>query len=271
MVTEIESIAAREEKSDLVLIAGASRGIGKAFYEHYSSRDDVECVGISRSGIDGLVQCDLLDKDVIERTLNVFDWGKVKSLLYIHSVGFDKFEPDGKPEKGLDNGEGIDKEVYESNVETFFNIYSSLESKLKGSIPVTYCCIGAVADRYEVPYWQSFTRSKDCLREHLMKECNAERKAVFLNVGSTLDETGNKFGRVNADTTYWQNPDDLVAKSVPLIDNMKHIEKKYVEADFFEFNPNYTPDYFTNHEKLYETWQKDLGYEGREVPHGIRI
>ncbi|MDP2947467.1 MAG: hypothetical protein Q8N88_05120 [Nanoarchaeota archaeon] len=45
----------------------------------------------------------------------------------------------------------------------------------------------------------------------------------------------------------------------------------YAEIDFYKHNPNFKQDYFTNLPKLFATWQRDMGFAGKEVPHGIRI
>jgi hypothetical protein len=52
---------------------------------------------------------------------------------------------------------------------------------------------------------------------------------------------------------------------------MHDLNCRYAEYDFYKQNPNFRPDYFTNLPKLFATWQRDLGYAGRGVPHGIRI
>ena len=90
-------------------------------------------------------------------------------------------------------------------------------------------------------------------------------------MSSTLDDEGNKYGRINADTTYWQTSQELVKKSIGNIDGMKDMDSKCMEVDFYKHNPNYRQDYFTNLPKLFGIWQRDMGFAGKEVPHGIRI
>ena len=64
---------------------------------------------------------------------------------------------------------------------------------------------------------------------------------------------------------------DLIKNSTPYIDNFNSQNIKYIELDFFNPSPKYAPDYFINLPKLYKTWQKDMGLEGKEIPAGIRI
>ena len=52
---------------------------------------------------------------------------------------------------------------------------------------------------------------------------------------------------------------------------MRYVNCSYVEFDFCKPDPNFKPDYFTNFPKLFVSWQRDMGFESKEVPHGIRI
>lgn len=255
----------------LVIISGASRGIGKAFAEHYSARENTDVIGIGRSQRPGLTLLDLLDEPQVNGFISKLEIDKFREVVYMHSVGTDKFEPDGKPHIDRD-GDGIDDEVYAGNVTSFMNLVEPLVEKVKLlRKPTTIVQIGAIGDIYNVPYWQSFTRSKNAVRRYLKSITIDNVKGITLNVSSTLDEENNKFGRVNADTTYWQTSQELVAKSVGVIDGMRNLASRYLEVDFYKHDPNFRSDYFTNLPKLFATWQRDMGFAGKEVPHGIRI
>ena len=259
-----------EELRRLVIISGASRGIGKAFADNYRARKNSTVIGLSRSA-QGLTQLDLLDETKTNTFVEQLDFRSFNHVTYIHSIGIDKFEPNGKPQTDYDH-DGIDDEVYAKNVITFFNLVEPLVEKVKQiRTPLTLCQIGSVSDLYQVPFWQSFSKSKDKVRKYLKSLTADYLKSITLNISSTLDEEGRKFGRVNADTTYWQTAQELVAKSIGSLDGMRTLASPYAEIDFYKHNPNFRQDYFTNLPKLFASWQKDMGFEGKEVPPGIRI
>ncbi|MBP7708747.1 hypothetical protein KA107_03600 [Candidatus Pacearchaeota archaeon] len=274
---------------ELVIISGVSKGIGRAFANHYAAQKNTLIEGISRSCKPGRVQCngprrlslhnlDLLDKkrancfpNMLGSDLLSFKLKDLESITCIHAIGIDKFEPDGKPHIDL-NGDGIDDEVYAGNVTAFMNLVQPLIRAVRETnTPTTIVQIGSLSDIYGVPYWQSFTKSKNIVRQYLKSIASPTIKGITLSVGSTLDEEGRKYGRVNADTTYWQTAEELVEKSWRSIGRMRGLDSTYAEFDFYKHNPNFKQDYFTNLPELFTTWQKDMGLEGKEVPHGIRI
>ncbi|MFA6073025.1 MAG: SDR family NAD(P)-dependent oxidoreductase [Candidatus Woesearchaeota archaeon] len=259
-------------ENTLVIISGASRGIGKAFLNHYSQQPNTNCIGLTRSKNTNqqYAQLDLLQTNKVKEFVNHLNLTDVDKVIYMHSIGIDKFEPNGKPHIDTDN-DGIDDEVYSSNVTAFKNLAEPLMDRIYSKrLPLTIINIGSLSDMFEVPFWQSFSKSKNQVRQYMKANSNEKIKGVMLNVSSTLDEEGRKYGRPFADTTYWQKAEDLVSKSVKFIDGHEP-GVGYIEADFFNPSPFYRPDYFTNHARLYKIWQKDMGFEGKEIPHGIRI
>ncbi len=269
MITKKQTLETKVKK--LVIISGATRGIGKAFADYYRPLENTAVIGIGRSKKTELTQLDLFDEPEVNRFVDQLDLSSFRDMVYIHAVGVDKFEPDGKPHIDRD-GDGIDDEVYATNVTAFLNLADPLIEKAKQiKTPMTIVNIGSISDIYGVPYWQSFSRSKNMVRKYLKSIALTNVKGITLNVGSTLDENNNRFGRVNADVSYWQTAQELVAKSIRSIEGMMHLDSTYVEIDFCKYNPNFKPDYFTNLPKLFANWQRDMGFAGKEVPHGIRI
>lgn len=260
-----------KHKKKLVIISGARRGIGKSFFDKYQSISNTICIGISRKNIPNLVQIDLLEENSTYSFTKELNLNNVNSILYFHSIGIDKFEPKGLPQFDYDN-DGIDDDVYKSNVTTFLNIAEPLiDRSYKVDIPITICNIGSISDIFEVPYWQSFSKSKNIIRK-FMKSLNDESISnVVLNISSTLDEENRKYGRTNADTTYWQTTQEFLTKSFGFVDGIKDTDASYMEIDIYKHNPSFKTDYFVNLPKLYASWQKDMGLEGKEIPLGIRI
>ena len=260
------------DKRQMVIVSGARRGIGKSFFDYYNSKPNTDCTGISRTSDCGYLHLDLLNELAVNTTVASLDIDGIEKILFIHAVGIDKFEPKGVPHIDYD-GDGIDDEVYNSNVTTFLNLATPLIEKTNRlKILMTICNIGSISDVYMVPFWQSFSRAKNIMRQYVKSINNPLVRGIFLNVGSTFDESDiNKSGRIKADTTYWQTSKELVQKSAPCIDEVMNGHAMFAEFDFYKHNPHFRPDYFTNLPNLYFIWQRDMGFEGKEVPHVIRI
>lgn len=258
------------DELNLIIVAGASRGIGKTFLEEYKKQNNTICYGINRNGCAG-EKLDLMDSNATYKFVNKLNLKEVSKIIYIHSIGTDKFEPEGKPHIDLDE-DGIDDEVLSSNCSTFLNLAEPLIDKVRPTkIPMSICNIGSISDVFNVPYWQSFSRAKNKVRQFCKSTYETNINSIFLNISSTLDENHNTYGRKNIDTSYWQTSSELLEKSFSLLDNFHKMSTNYAEFDFFKFNPSFRPDYFTNLSKLYATWQRDLGFIGKEIPSGIRI
>jgi NAD(P)-dependent dehydrogenase (short-subunit alcohol dehydrogenase family) len=258
---------------NLVIVSGASNGIGGQFYAHFRAQRDTTCIGISRTG-ENLLHVDLLDAEKTAAAVAALSLDGIKSIIHIHSIGIDKFEPSGKPHIDHD-GDGIDDEVYATNVTAFFNLANPLVQKAsEKKIPLLFCHIGSVSDSYTVPLWQSFSRCKNIIRKFLRFNTYPHVKGVFLNISSTMVEKSNgggQYARPLADTAYWMNPRQLVEAATPHIEGFGSKLLKYAEFDFVNPSPRYSETYFTDLPKLYATWQKDMGFEGKQIPEGIRI
>jgi NADP-dependent 3-hydroxy acid dehydrogenase YdfG len=271
MTTKTIETRTEEEMKRLIIISGGSRGIGRAFADYYSSQPNTDIRRISRKDNSGLTQLNLLNESQVNGFVTSLNLGQVRDIVYMHAVGIDKFEPEGKPQIDYDH-DGIDDEVYATNVTAFLNLAEPLIDKVKlTKTPTTICNIGSVSDIYMVPFWQSFSRAKNIVRTYL-KSINLDNvKSIMLNVSTTLDEDKTKYGRIYADTTYWQTTEELLSNSINSLEGMKDLNCHYAEFDFYKRNPNFRQDYFTNLPKLFASWQRDMGYAGKQVPLGIRI
>lgn len=258
-------------KKTLVIIAGARRGIGRPFFDYFKKRKNTVCIGFARTKTDQLVQLNLLDQKGVLSFVNKINFSKFNRIIYMHCVGKDKFEPEGKPHIDK-NGDGIDDEIYAGNVTAFMNFILPLrESVLKNKISLKVVNIGSVSDVVEVPFWQSFTRAKNIIRGYMKSISSSLVQSLFLNVSTTIDydDFDYKWGRPYADTTYWQTSMELFDKSIRYVE--ARIASNYVEMDFYKYNPNFREDYFINLDELYKQYQKDMGYVGKKIPPGISI
>lgn len=257
------------DKKNLYLVAGARRGIGKTFANYFRSKNDGDVMGFSRKQIGLCKQLDFLNVENVENLVGGINFNKFEKIVYLHSIGIDKFEPEGKPQIDLDK-DGIDDEVYGTNVVAFRNLADLLVKQSKEKdLALTLINIGSISDIFDVPYWQSFTRSKNIVRQYMKANSSDRINGLMLNISSTLDVDAEVYARKFANTTYWQTESELLNKVKPLFEI--NLNSNYAEFDFFKHNPNFKSDYFTNLPELLKTWKKDMGYEGKEIPLGLRI
>ncbi|GEM_PF-740900 len=256
----------------LVLISGASGGIGREYFQYYATQKNTRCYGIGRRKSNNArhIQLDLSNKDSAETFIRDIDLKEISDVVYLHGVGLDKFEEDGIPHIDEDK-DGIDDEVYQSNVQTFLNVANPLIEKSKTlQKPVHIVNIGSISDVFIVPLWQSFSKSKNLIRQYMKTKSNLLVNSIFLNV-SSVDMDHEKYGRPFADTKYWLKPNELCQRSLPIL-NQRYPHINYVEVDIFNPSPDYTEDYFTNIPKLLAKWKHDMGYTDNETaPKGTRI
>ena len=175
-----------------------------------------------------------------------------------------KFEMFGFP--GVDKDkDGIDDEVFASNVLTFLHIFNALKQKvekIKG-LRFTICAFGSISDKYNIPFWKSYTKSKDFLRGVIKSAALNDKskliRAIFVNVSTT--DTGNERNlRPYANRKYWLKPKEIVKASLPLILKKKDI---WNELNIYKPNPNFDPTWYTNHENVLKRWEMQIGTNER--------
>ena len=83
-----------------------------------------DCIGIIRNkeieiNSENFIQikCDLCDEKQIESVFSDIDFQKYSEVIYLHSIGIDKFDPRGFP--NVKPMETIDVSVYNTNVNSF--------------------------------------------------------------------------------------------------------------------------------------------------------
>jgi NAD(P)-dependent dehydrogenase (short-subunit alcohol dehydrogenase family) len=263
----LPTAAITKSMSSLVIIAGASGGIGRSFFQHYLTQGN-QVIGIGRKAAANSrnVQLDLTDEEAAYKFVEQLDLSGVQNVRYFHSVGIDIYEPKGRPEIDED-ADGIDDRVYQSNVGTFINITEPLYKKTKaGGVELQLVGIGSITDIFQVPLWRSFSLSKDKLRK-LFKTSPPHVKGAMLNV-SSVDTDLELYGRPFADTTYWLKPEQLVERAAPYLESQRI---KYLELDIFNTDPNFNENQWEDLDSIEKRWKHDMGYTGKEVPAGRRI
>ncbi|MBW2990344.1 hypothetical protein KY348_01425 [Candidatus Woesearchaeota archaeon] len=260
----------KQNKQTLVVIAGATGSIGNAYHQYYSKKQRTKCIGLSRQK-PGFYKINLLKPLETQKFARQLELKGIEHLILIHSIGIDKFEINGTPEIDRDK-DGIDDEVYKSNVLTFTTLAKPLTERVtrhnykkKLKTILTFCGIGSISDTYSVPFWQSYSKSKNILREYIRNLVSENTRGMFVNV-SSVNTGKEKQYRPCANTTHWITPQEVVRKSIPYIENKDVL---WQEIALFRPNPKYTPSYFKDHKKLLEKWIKDLGpsYDKNKKPH----
>jgi short-subunit dehydrogenase len=251
----------------LVIITGASGRLGNAYLDYFATKCEFDVVAISRSDeYQGkltitTITADLLDQKRVSEEIRKIDFEKYKKVYLIHPVGKFKFQKNGTPEFDDDN-DGIDDEVLHSNVVTLENILTSIMGRLKGTrIAITVCAFGSISDRYNIPFWSSYSRSKNILRSilrDLTKKTISKHNisALFVNVSSVDTGNENKL-RPQADKKYWLKPEKIAQDS--LLQLLDEGFSGYNEIDIYNPVPNFDVNYFQNNEYILRKWLKEMG------------
>ncbi len=255
----------------LAIVTGANGSLGKAYVERFSGLDDYKCVIVSRSKTESkqknvvyLEGTDLLDADKVKSEIDKkVPLAGCREILFVHPVGKFKFERWQRPENDHDK-DGIDDEVYASNITTFTNIeeplikFASQEGNVRDLL---VCGFGSVSDRYKVPFWQSYSKSKDILRQHIstltrQSGNTLKIRGVFINVSSVNTKNENEL-RPNADKTNWLESEEIVDDSFDILTTKQRIRN--LEMDVFKCIPGFNPDIYYSPQNVWERWIHEMG------------
>lgn len=207
-----------------VIITGVSGKLGEAYLNYFVKQPNTQCFAFTRrinikflKGITYLY-ADLLDKDKVYGEMMKIPLNQYSEIIFIHPIGMFKFEKNKSLKLDKDH-DGIDDEVFASNVNTFVNIFEFLKNVIKKNkkIKLTLCTFGSITDRYNIPFWESYTKSKNILRRIIHNFVSKKRdiriRGVFVNV-STADTGNERNLRPYADRTYWLAPSEIVNASI---------------------------------------------------------
>ncbi len=254
-----ETLDSFKGRETLAIITGANGAIGKAYLEKLSSMPDIRSVGITREqqtdipGVEYRHGVDLLEEHKVREAIASLCCKQAEKILLIHPVGKFKFEVQPTQE--------IDAEVLLSNMNTMVNVVRAVISNMRGS-SLVICGFGSISDKYNVPFWQSYTEAKNRLRESLqtlstMFSLSDHRvRSVIVNVSSTNTGNENQL-RPAADKRYWLEPSKIVEATLPLL--LNDSKASYQEVDVFEPDPNFDADaYYSDPTKILEKWSKEM-------------
>jgi len=238
----------------IVIVSGASGSLGEEYLKYFSNKQKFKVLGLSRSKPKKKIKnveylyCDLLNSTKVQNEISLIDFEQFSEIIFIHPVGKFSFED-------KNNGNSLNNKIYDSNVLTFINVANILSKFIEKNKKIIFCCFGSVSDKYKVPYWKSYTQSKQELRKIVRKLSeNKNIRGVFVNVSTVFTGNENKL-RPFADTKYWLKPKKIVSKSIPEIISGK---SQFIELDVFEPHPNFKEDYYLDHEAIYNKWKKEM-------------
>lgn len=240
---------------ELYIVTGASAKLGECFIKSLQEKNQ-KIIGLSRKNTELNIPvfiCDLLKEDEVENIFNQIDFSSYESFVLIHTVGKFKFEK-GELNVIDNDGDGIDDEVFFTNVTTLKNTLKFLIPHTKGK-SLKVCAFGSVSDKYSIPFWVSYRKAKNIMKQYLKDlSRDGEIKALVINV-STLDTGNENLLRPEADKTYWLKPQEVVDESLVELDHLH----SYEEIDIVKNKPDFKDDYYLDHDALLEKWQKEMG------------
>lgn len=258
-----------EHKKQLVIIAGVAGEIGTEFAKKLVE-NNIETLGIIRnksvSEIDSplfkTVACHLDNPEHVEQVFGQIDLSVFDRVVYLHTIGVDKFDPRGYPH--IKTMKTIDEDIYNTNVNTFKYLLKFLGTEIRNirnsgkNIELKTAIIAGVSDKYTPFVIEGFCEAKFILREYLrlyMERFPSWFSGLSINITSTITKAALAV-RPYADTEFWLTPQEVVEKSLnDLISN----NQGYQEIDVIKFSPEYQDDYYENNEKLYTKWSKETG------------
>jgi NADP-dependent 3-hydroxy acid dehydrogenase YdfG len=239
----------------IVIVSGASGSLGEEYLKYFSNKPRFKLIGLSRREPKKKIEnveylyCDLLNSTKLQNEINKIDFEQFSEIIFIHPVGKFAFED-------RNNGNKLDKQIYDSNVLTFVNVANILTKLIEKNKKIIFCCFGSVSDKYDVPYWKSYTQSKKELRKIVKKLSENENiRGVFVNVSTVSTGNENKL-RPFADKKYWLKPKKIVSKSISDISSGK---SQFIELDVFEPLSSFKDNYYLDHEAIYKKWKKEMG------------
>lgn len=249
---------------ELFLITGASGKLGLAFIEQLK-KEHKTVLGLVKKDFQIadvlLLKVDLLDETKVSATLKSFDFSSFGTITLIHPVGKFKFERNSSQIIDADKDD-IDDEVYATNILTLKNTLKVLLSCLKRNQRIKVCAFASISDKYNIPFWNSYTKSKNIIRAYLKDLCEQNYiHALMVNV-STIDTGNENLLRPNADKTYWLNPDEIVSQTLPELASVS----TYKEIDLFKEKPDFDENYYLDHEAILKKWEKEMPQTYRTDP-----
>jgi hypothetical protein len=253
----------------LYIIAGAAGEIGSTYLKQLLAGDN-DCIAVVRNKKVSFesshlrsIACNLDNEYEIQEKFTDVLMEEYSRIVYLHTIGVDKFDPRGYPHIKPMNT--IDPDIYNTNVNSFKYLYRYCIKRIRThnlghdkKIDFKIAIIAGTSDKHTPFVIESFCEVKFILRQYIQSAVNLYPdwiSGLSINVTSTITESALKV-RPFADTTYWLTPEDVVNQSInDLIKN----DTGYYEIDLMKKSPLFVNDYYENKVLLYDKWSKETG------------
>jgi hypothetical protein len=252
----------------LVIVAGAAGEIGTTFIKE-TLKNNGYVIGVIRNtqlDIESdnfeMIQCSLDKENDIKQKFNNVDVSQYENIIYLHTIGVDKFNPRNYP--NVTKMPTIDPDVYDTNVNSFKYLLRYLGSKIyhlnkQGkNIKFKTIAIAGTSDKYTPFVIEDFCEAKFIIRQYIQSYISRFPEwfsGLAINVTSTITKSALAV-RPFAKTDYWLTPKDVVDESFEEFTDMK---KGYIEIDLVKFSPNYVEGYYEDKDMLYTKWSAETG------------
>ncbi len=257
----------------VIIITGVNGDLGREYAARLENQGNL--YGISRKPKQSAANYKHICADLLNPMQVQEAFGKIEpthEIIYLHLVGKFKFEDDKHPIEDS-NRDGLDDEIYATNFTTFLNVLPHLK-KFLDSNPKTklkVVGIGSVSDLYKIPFWSSFSASKEELRKAFRrlygeKDYHGRVSTLMVNV-STVSGSQLDLERPFISKAYCLNPKEVVDLSIDyILDN----KLSSLELSLVKPHPSFSEEDFLSIALIRDRWYKDMyGPDFQRIKGGI--
>jgi hypothetical protein len=254
----------------LVIYSGANSEIARPFLDFFSNQTWTKILALFKTSpiisTENIipVKIDLLDinktKNALLQSLQCNDFSMLKKIYFLHFVWGFKYEGKNQiPEIDNDN-DGIDDEIFSSNITTFNNIFDILYTYRNNSnkeIPITLFNIGSKRDHNPkaVP-WPSYAIVKNKLRKKFSYLSNSWNNinGLFINA-ATIDISKERKLRPFGEYEYWLSVNEIFEKSILELQSADW----YKELEIYKYHPKYETHFKQETlDNTHDRWLKEM-------------
>lgn len=254
---------------DIVIVAGAAGEIGTEYCRTLAERQ-IPVLAVIRNNrplIDSqfvtLVKCDLSNPYMIKESFGSIDFGQYDRIIFLHTIGTDKYDPRGYPH--IQKMKTIDADVYDTNVNTFkyplrylLDTIRTIKKVTGKTVQLKVGLLGGIPDKFAPFVIEGFCEAKNICRQYMLSATKLYPEwvsAVAINVSSTITKSALKV-RPLADLMYWLTPAEVVKRSV---DTLVAPASGYGEIEIYKHSPEFQNGYYEDAEALYKKWHYETG------------
>ena len=259
----------KSEQKTLVIIAGVAGEIGTSFARRITKKE-TDVIGVIRktpvsekmNSHFSTVSCDLSNEYQIEDAFKNIALENYSNVIYLHTIGVDKFNPRNYPEVVKMNT--IDPDIYDTNVNSFKYLLRYLGKKVAEintngtSLKLKTAIISGTSDKYAPFVIEDFCEAKYIIREYIRSYVGRFPEwfsGLAINVTLTITKSALAV-RPYAKTDYWLTDVDVVEQS---ISDLLSQDLGYKEIDLMKHSPNYVEGYYEDKDMLYTKWSAETG------------